>query len=264
MRAGLAALATLLPFLACATGTRDVDARIAAHLGSLRQQFDPRVLDALDRIDGLGRQLLAARSYLRAPSAIAERWSWSQAQIERYEGSALQHALDAEIAKVRAVFEAENPGYTLWANPQVRSVELQVERWNDNATVARAADSMLADVRAAVSEATAPPAGTARGREWFARTLRNATPQPAPPLAAPGLSLHGRMQAVDFHVRRGDRTVAGPDQRQVESVWHAQGWCERLVRAVRLASDRFDGPLVNPNEPWHFEYRAEAAAVAAL
>ncbi|HET7204397.1 MAG TPA: hypothetical protein VFI92_13610 [Steroidobacteraceae bacterium] len=266
LRSGIAALAALffLPVVACATETRDLDARIAAHLGSLRQQLDPRVVEALDRIDGLGRRLLAARSYLRARSSIAERWSWSQQQIDRYAGSPLQRALDAEIAQVRAVFEAENPGYTLWVNPQVRSVEQQIERWNDNASVAAAADSMLATLRSRVVAADAPPIGTRAARDWFAEALRTAAPDPTPTLAAPGLSRHGRMQAVDFQVQRGDRIIAGTSRNDVERVWEAQGWCERLVFAVRTASNRFEGPLVNPNEPWHYEYRPETGVVASL
>ena len=254
----------LLPFaVRAADAPPDVDRRVAAHLASLRPQFDPRVNDTLDRIDGLARRLLAARSYLRLRGSLAERWSWSQAEIERYAGSPLQRALDAEIARVRAAFESENPGYTLWVNPEVRSLELQVARWNENVSVAAAADALLTDVRAAVSHADAPAAGTPAAREWFAGLLRSAVPRPTPTLAAPGLSRHGRMQAVDFQVRQGDRTVAAPSAGDVETVWEAGGWCERLVRAVRLASDRFEGPLVTPNEPWHYEYRAAENVVAS-
>lgn len=260
----ITALQVIAPLHAGASDLTGVDARIEAHLDFLRQQFDPRVVATLDRIDGLGRRVLAARSYLRVHSSIAERWSWSQAQIDRYEGSPLQRALDAEIGKVRAVFEAENPGHTLWVNPQVRSVEQQIERWNANPSVAAAADSMLGTLRSAMAAGRAPPVGTARGRDWFVEVLRGTVPNPTPALAAPGLSRHGRMQAVDFQVQRGDRIIAGTSRDDVERVWEAQGWCERLVYAVRAASDRFEGPLVTPNEPWHYEYRAEAAVVAAL
>ena len=76
----------------------------------------------------------------------------------------------------------------------------------------------------------------------------------APTLAAPGLSRHGRMQAVDFQVKQGDRTVAGPSYAQVAPVWEGQGWSQRLARAVHATSDRFTGPLATPNEPWHYEY----------
>lgn len=239
-----------------AVGAVPSDARIEAYLGALRAQLDPRAAAALDQIDGLDRRLLAARAYLRSRAVIDERWSWTREQVECYAGSPLQHALDAEIARVRAAFEARNPGYTLWVNPEVRSVELQLERWNANAGVGRAAQSVLDTVRTRVASREAPAVGSNAAVAWFAEMLRTTTPQPLPPLAAPGLSRHGRMQAVDFHVRKGDRTVAGPSQADVRSVWEAQGWSTRLARAVRDASDRFEGPLATPNEPWHYEYRA--------
>jgi hypothetical protein len=232
------------------------DARIAAYLASLHDTLDPRAVATLERVEGLGRRLLAARSYLRAADSFDERWSWSQAEIERFENSPLQRALDTEVARVRAAFEAQNPGYTLWVNPQVRSVELQLQRYNDNATVTAAARQMLAHVRRQVSSPDAPrPESGAAARDWFASLLRSARPSPVPTLAAPGLSRHGRMQAVDFQVRQGDRTIAGPNSAQVASVWEKQGWGRRLARAVHATSDRFAGPLATPDEPWHYEYR---------
>jgi hypothetical protein len=259
----VAAALWLTSWTATATDSHTVDGRVRAHLASLRGDLDPRAVATLDRVDGLDRQLLAARSYLRAGATLGERWGWSQAQIDRYEGSALQRALESEIARVRAAFEAENPGYTLWVNPQVRSVELQVERWNENPSVAASAEAMLAVIRREVAASKAPKPGSAAAREWFSAQLRSAVPTPTPTLAAPGLSRHGRMQAVDFQVKQGERIVAGPSQADIAPVWEAQGWCERLVRAVRLTSARFEGPLVTPNEPWHYEYEAPADVVVA-
>jgi hypothetical protein len=238
------------------------DAGIGAHLGALRETFDQRVVEALDRVEGLGPRLLAARAYLRNRANIAERWSWSDEDIARYEGSALQRALDDEVARVRATFEADNPGYTLWVNPQVRSLEVQLERWNSNESVAAAAQTLLQAVRDAARTANTPVAGSDSALEWFEGVLRDHVPQPTPTLAAPGLSAHGRMSAVDFHVLQGESSVAAPDAQQVTEVWRAQGWHTRLEAAVRSASRRFEGPLLVPDEPWHYEYR-QSAGVAA-
>ena len=114
---------------------------------------------------------------------------------------------------MRAAFEAENPGYTLWVNPQVRSVELQVERWNENASVAAAAESMLDDAPPSRSPRRMRPGPAApAAREWFSgRIAFTPCRRPTPTLAAPGLSRHGRMQAVDFQVKQGERIVAGPE-----------------------------------------------------
>jgi hypothetical protein len=72
------------------------------------------------------------------------------------------------------------------------------------------------------------------------------------------------MNAVDFQVRQGNRTIAGPDSSVVNSVWIAQGWRDRLQAAVRASGSSFTGPLASPAEPWHYDYRpAEYASLAA-
>ena len=68
----------------------------------------------------------------------------------------------------------------------------------------------------------------------------------------PGLSPHGQMNAVDFHVYRGEQEIATPDSATIETVWTAQGWGDRLARAVRESGARFSGPLEVPREPWHY------------
>lgn len=213
--------------LLCAPGRTSADDLVAAHLAVLHDTQDARVAAALDRIESLGPRLLAARSYLRSAARLPERWSWTQEQIDAYPGSPAQVALDAEIARVREIFEAGNPGYTLFVNPQVRSLDIQLQRWNENRSVADAGNHLLETLRAIV------------GTEGF---------------PAPGLSPHGQMHAVDFQVRQGALTIAGPGTSQVQTVWVDQGWRDRLESAVRRASDKFRGPLQNPDEPWQYDY----------
>jgi len=254
----MSAVLLLLGALACvahAAGTSKADALVARHLADLKTTLDPRAADALTRIAGLGPQVLAARSYVRNRATLLARWSWSQDEIARYAGSPLQAALDAEVARVRAAFEAANPGYTLWVNPEVRSLELQVERWNENATVAAAGAALLEQLRPAVSVHGFPRPGTPQARERFEALLSGSVPDPLPTVAAPGLSAHGRMQAVDFQVEQGDTTVAGTSQQDVAAVWLGQGWRDRLLEAVEASSQCFKGPLQVPEEPWHYEYR---------
>lgn len=235
----------------------ELDAQARAVAAAL----DPRVAAALARIDGTGRRLLALRSYLRSAAHLRERWSWSDAQIRAYEGSPEHRELAAEIDRVRRAFARANPGYQLWVNPQARSLDLQVERWNSNATVAAAAGTMLQDalrhfgrpsaklrVRSAAGEPTT-------ALEQFLLQYR---PRPAPSLAAPGLSLHGQLRAVDFQVlTEAGRLVAGTDVDAIENDWDAQGWAARLEQAVRAAGCRFTGPLEHPREPWHYTYEAQ-------
>jgi hypothetical protein len=244
----------LLILLLCAPGRTSADDLVAAHLAVLHDALDARAAAALDRIESLGPRLLAARSYLRGATHLAERWSWTQAQIDAYEGSPQQAALAAEIARVRQAFEAGNPGYTLFVNPQVRSLDIQLQHWNENRSVADAGNHLLEALRVIVGAEEFPAPGTAEARARFESTLKAHQPRHTPALAAPGLSPHGQMHAVDFQVRQGALTVAGASTSQVQAVWVGQAWRDRLESAVRRASDKFRGPLQNPDEPWHYDY----------
>jgi hypothetical protein len=230
------------------------DELATGYFAAVRGQLDPRAQAALERADGLGRKLLATRGYLRAGSGMDQRWSWTQEQIDNYPGSPAQLALDAEIARVRAFFEKSNPGYSLFVNPQVRSLDLQLERWNENISIAQASDRMAIELAAAIRAPGFPLPGSAAGTARFRELIANHRPQPIPTLAAPGLSAHGRMSAVDFQIQRGDIIIAGADSTTVDSVWIAQGWREKLLAAVNAASVRFKGPLASPVEPWHYDY----------
>ena len=87
---------------------------------------DGRVREALKRIPDIGAKLLALRSYLRAGSGLAQRWSWTEPQIEAFAGSMHEQQITAAIASVRREFELASPGYTLWVNTQVRSLDRQL------------------------------------------------------------------------------------------------------------------------------------------
>lgn len=244
----------LLLLLIWTSGPVAADELVADHLSALRESLDVRAAAALDRIEGLGPRLLAARSYLRSAARLPECWSWTQEQIDAYQGSPAQASLDAEIARVREIFEAANPGYTLFVNPQVRSLNIQLQHWNENRSVADAGNHLLEALRRIVGADGFPAPGNQEALARFSQALTAHKLEPAPALAAPGLSPHGQMHAVDFQVRQGSLTVAGPSTAQVQSVWLGQGWRDRLETAIHRASDRFRGPLQNPDEPWHYDY----------
>jgi hypothetical protein len=230
-----------------------VDA-VAVLIAAEAARHDPRVGDALDRIDGTGRRLLALRSYLRAGAGLSGRWSWSSEQIAAYEASPEGRELREAIRRVQEAFAHANPGYELWVNPQLRSLDVQLERWNSNDSIAAAADNLQ---RAATSFVQSPgsraldAAGASRA---FRELLIAHVPDPTPTLAAPGLSPHGQMRAVDFHVQKGDEIVAGTTAATVASEWDAAGWTVRLQEAVRASGAHFSGPLQLPQEPWHYTY----------
>lgn len=226
-----------------------------AHLAAVRESLDPRAADALTRMEGTGRQLLAARAYLRAGAGLADRWSWTDEDIDTWRGSPAQATLDGAIARVRGAFESANPGYSLHVNPEVRSFEVQLERWNTNPTVASAAAALAEAAALTVQSQGFPAPGTPIAHAAFGDFLRAFAPDPMPPLAAPGLSAHGQMRAVDFVVTRGERIVAGASTADIPALWIGQGWAARLKAAVDASGAPFVGPLRFPDEPWHYDYR---------
>jgi hypothetical protein len=237
-----------------------IDVALDDHLAQLAARLDPRVAEALAHVDGTGRKLLALRSYLRSRDHLAERWSWTQEQIQAFEGSPEHRDLQAEIERVREAFARDNPGFELWVNPQVRSLDRQIESWNGNESVGAAAARLVTDALDFVGRAdlSAPQAG--RARQALESFLVAYQPVPIPTVAAPGLSPHGQMRAVDFQVHQGDRIIAGPRTATIATDWDATGWSSRLDAAVRTASRRFIGPLATPREPWHYTFSPESVA----
>lgn len=263
--ARLAALAVLaaLPMAAAgpagkAPAPRGTSAE--ATLDAIASEQDPLVASTLARIEGADRRLLALRNYLRAGDGLAARWSWSAAQITAFTQSPAYRAMQAEIDKVRQAFSAANPGYQLWVNPDVRSLDTQLSTWNRNDSVARAAAGLLAAFNkwsASASVIAMPSTDRQRAATNF---LKEFVPSPTPTLAAPGLSPHGQMRAIDFHIRQGGRTVAGPRSASIAADWDGAGWTKKLAVAVQAGSRHFTGPLANPREPWHYTYSPAAVS----
>jgi len=262
-RAWMTAIAALLPALTAVgpahAAAPDADP-LPRYATSISEQLDPRVAQTLARLDGTGRQLLALRSYLRSAPHLAERWSWTQDQIEAFEGSPEQRDLQQEIDKVRTAFVAANPGFELHVNSQVRSLDVQVEHWNSNESVKAAAEEILAAAQALIGSPGFAANRPEQGQEALKAFLTRHRPVPTPTIAAPGLSLHGQMRAIDFQVHQGGRVVAGPSSASTATDWAAAGWAAKLDAAVRAASDKFVGPQASPPAPWHYTYVPEGVA----
>jgi hypothetical protein len=233
---------------------------LPSYVTSIGAQLDPRVAQTLVRLEGTGRQLLALRSYLRSVSHLAERWSWTRDQIEAFEGSTEQRDLQQEIDRVRAAFVAANPGFELYVNSQLRSLDVQVEHWNSNESVKAAAEEILVAAQVLIASPGFPADRPELARQALKTFLSGHRPVPTPTIAAPGLSLHGQMRAIDFQVHQGGRVIAGPITATIATDWAAAGWAAKLDAAVREASDKFVGPQATPPAPWHYTYVPEAAA----
>jgi hypothetical protein len=210
--------------------------------------LDSRTIDTLHRIRGANRQLLALRAYLRAGDSLSARWSWSQEQLTGYASTPEGKAAAADIDAVVAAFAKSNPGYDLQVNRQPRSLEVQLAHWNENASVASVAASLVQflDRRFAGN----PSPATADIRD----ALMHWTPNSAAALAAPGLSAHGQGRAFDFAVARNGQIVAGLEAASAHSRWDDAGWTRKLHAAVATSGKPFVGPLQSPYEPWHYAY----------
>ena len=212
----------------------------------------PEQREALGRVNTEARRLLALRGYLRAGGGASSRWAWSRERIESYEKSPEYAAALAEIEKVRREFEGANPGYTLRVNTQVRSLDEQLQKWNENDSVERAGEELLIRAREELAGSSYAEAPGAADVQRFERFLRGATTRTTPTLAVPGLSPHGQSRAFDFQVMRGPQLVLGPSG---AGRWDSEGWTEKVRTAVTRASAKFTGPLASPREPWHYDYR---------
>jgi hypothetical protein len=248
-------VAALIVFTSIASSAAELSTQLHAYVAAIDARLPAPARDAMTRIGEPPRRLLAARAYLRAEKNLSSRWSWSAAEIAVYEQGEEYRDLLRAISAVRARFEAQNPSYSLYVNTRTRSLDLQLERWNENPSVGAAARDLE---RAALRElklGNYPSEPSAEALARFAEFLRNWRPPRAAPLAAPGLSLHGRSRAVDFQVTKDGHVIAPTETAKVASVWERDGWGAKLAAAVRGSS--FVGPLKAPNEPWHYEYVRE-------
>jgi hypothetical protein len=211
--------------------------------------LDPRAVDALQRIVGSDRRLLALSAYLRAGDTLAERWSWSREQLSNYPATPEAKAASADIDAVVAAFAAANPGLTLRVNRKPRSLELQIAHWNLDESVGTAAAALVAALEQRFTGNPSTP-----NTDQLQKALMEWKPSVATALAAPGLSAHGQGQAFDFQVERAGQVIAGVDVALASRQWGAEGWTQKLRAAVSVAGNHFAGPLESPFEPWHYSY----------
>lgn len=242
-------LAGIILCLAGNVSARDAMAQ-RDHMSVCLQQAASTLPDVarstLEHIVGTPRQLLALRSYLRVRD-LEHRWSWTDAQISDYRESPEQLLAQQALAHVQARFSERNPGYALYVNTRVRSLDTQLARWNTNASVGAAADALDKDAEVACKT----------DASGFAQWLQGWQPPMPATLAAPGLSSHGQARAFDFQVQQGDRIIAGTDSGSIDTDWEAGDWAERLAQAIQDAGPAFEGPLCSPWEPWHYTFNPE-------
>jgi hypothetical protein len=253
----LLSLALLSSLFAASAATAESvsERKESAYFDALTSKLHPHARDALRRIEGRDRQWLALRAYLRAGDQIEARWSWTQQQIDEFKKTSEYAALLQAVDAVRARFAAANPGHMLLVNTTARSLDTQIERWNENASVAHGARALRGALTQALAQPSYPDSPTASAQAELDRLLQGWFPPKPVGLAAPGLSLHGQLRAIDFAIHKQGRIVAPTTLASVQPIWHGQGWSRKLQHAT--AGTGFIGPLQTPDEPWHYEYRPQ-------
>jgi len=250
-RVGIVAIAALL-LAPLQMAVASMDHALDEYLQHIADSLPGKTAEALKQIDGTPRRLLAARAYLRAGDTLRSRWSWTTSEIQSHARSPEYRALLAETEKVRARFEAQNPGYTLYANTEARSLELQIVRFNTNPSVGRVATTLYKQAVAELAKPAYDAADQAAAVERFKQFLAGWRPSIPAPLAAPGISRHGQLRAIDFQIMKGGAIVAATETGTVKRNWDAPGWTKKLQAATQ--GSNFRGPLQSPYEPWHYEY----------
>ena len=215
------------------------------------------VQGALDRIPDFSRRMLATSYYIRRWKELDAGWSWTAREVAEFKLTEEYARMLVEIEKVKREFAERNSGYTLSVNIGARSLGTQIKKWNSVRSVGRAARDFMDSCKRLLQDSVLfPLAPDSIATQRFSHFLTTYRPKEGriPTVAVPGLSKHGQLRAFDFKVKKGRRLIAGTTTRTINSKWERPGWTDKLREAIFTVSDRFEGPLDVPYEPWHYNY----------
>lgn len=240
--------------------------KLKAYADAIEKDLDARVQGALNSMPSMDRRVLAIRGYLRFATvgrgSIAANWAWSNQDMEEFKKTVEFTKMKEAVVEVKTNFAAQNAGHTLGVDAdKVRSLETQVELWNQNPTVQKLGLELRTKLLKTLE--SLPDAPDAASLESFKKTLVEAGLSGSPSSATPGLSQHGQAKAFDFVVYKGRDVVAGTSTATAKEKWDDAGWTAKLKEAVQAAGSKFVGPLATPYEPWHYIYKAAAATAEA-
>lgn len=205
------------------------------------------------------------------------KWAWTSEDVQKYMSSEDGKKLKERIAAVSKNFQQQTglSGYTLDHASLERTLDTQISLWKGNWSVAKLGPQLVTKLNAALVAGKYPDPPTDDSLAKFYKALRGTTLDPVanpnnpkktystPTNAAPGMSDHGRLSAIDFIVKQNGKAVVGTATAQIdkwkEKVEGRVSYAEGLKAAVtKLNSDAgttiFDGPLAAPEEPWHYIY----------
>ena len=227
------------------------------YIAQAKPTLPEHVRSTLERIPKLSRRSLAMSYYFRRSNELENGWSWTKKQVAEFKLTEQYAQMLVEIEKVKREFAENNPGYTLAVNVQARSLGSQIKKWNSVSSVGRAAKDFMDSCSRLLADTLAfPTVPDSASLNKFTTFLSTYGPKKGrvPTVAVPGLSKHGQLRAFDFKVKKGRRLIAGTTTRTIQTKWEKPGWTDKLREAIFSVSDRFEGPLDVPYEPWHYNY----------
>jgi hypothetical protein len=241
-----------------ATARQRLNTYLSMALGEYYLSYPP-IFEVLHKIPQFERKILAIWAYKRFAHKkdLATYWTWDQARIDEFESSDEHKPVDAAVAAVRKEFSAIKSGYKLSGSAHPRPLSEQIHYWKIRESVGKSANSLVSklDFELRGDEYTEDYAGYDKfcyllAVRWAGGVIKE------PTNAVPGLSSHGQMRAIDFHVKHEGKKVAtsgGADN------WRTSGFDDVLRKSVKQVNQKygrtvFDGPLKSPDEPWHYTY----------
>ena len=227
--------------------------KLESYIELTAKSLDKRVQSALTKIDGTPRRMLALRTYLGRKS-VKGVWAWTNKEMAAYRRSLDFRLANAEVDKVVGLFQRTYPGYQLRTTKLARSLEDQIGLWNKTKSVQVASAALMKQTLKAMKAPAYPDTATRSSLTKFQTMLKKQSVRTVPTVAVPGLSHHGQLRAYDFIIWQADKIIAGSDGASIRNQWVGGGWGNRLRQVVCSASSKFDGPLLSPNEPWHYTY----------
>jgi hypothetical protein len=213
-------------------------------------------------------KLFALSRYLHNPQYISGKKSrWPEVtSVSEFKKTAISKNIEEKCEKVNSEFiNISDSGYSLtWTG--IRTLDHQIELF-DSSSLKGETDRLF---DAAISTINSlPDSLDYKSIQHFKSFLKNH--KAGNTLAAPGLSDHGKMNAVDFIVMKGSQEIAGTHtvkkegskERIADPVWRKTiiqqsttvTWEEQLMKAIKAADVGFEGPLKPPgfpDEPWHY------------
>lgn len=236
------------------------------------------LIETIWQVKDSDRFLMALVAYLKVVESgkLDKKWTWDDEKIAAWkktpERKEVENAVAAVAAKFAALPEIAGTGRTLTGGAKPRPLNKQIDYWNGNGSAKKLGGILRRGLLEEIQkpEYTDPP--DAASAAAFKKLLVGGWPNSYlisqkkkekldsifTTNAAPGLSDHGQMRAIDFHVKvpGGKDFHPGGDER-----WESSGMAGLLKKAIESYNAEkgrkvFDGPLKSPNEPWHYDYNA--------